>query len=171
MVLNDKSRYNDNTSASRYDWYRIRCSHFDVCGQISNFSRTQPLFTQWSVMQFDRMVWIRYRIIFQWLSFLIKKCHCYIWVAIVSWLNYLILDIDLSPLVTSTMLHYMVFIAIPLCGSDNTLVPWGLLFSDKLGRDIWDNVEAACLNIAECDFSGLVDVFLSVSCISLVRSL
>ena len=69
--------------------------------------------------------------------YLINRCYSYRWVAIVFWLNYLTLVIDLwgfptfgearccshSLYFTSTKLHPMVSIAIHVCGSCNTLLP------------------------------------------------
>ena len=43
----------------------------------------------WKSMQFRHIVWIRVMVIFQWLSFLIKRHYPYRWIALVSWLNYL----------------------------------------------------------------------------------
>ena len=47
------------------------------------------------MMQWGCTVWIRFRVIFRWLFFIINRYHHYRWVAVLSWLNYLILAIDL----------------------------------------------------------------------------
>ena len=56
-----------------------------------------PCLPMQRVMQFGHMVWIRVLVIFCWLflCFFINRHHSYRLVAVVSWLNYLILAIDL----------------------------------------------------------------------------
>ena len=91
------------------DRYNVFLHSWNFClclSSVAYFSKTDaraltsveraPFLPAQRAMRFGRMAWVRIMIINQWLYFyLINRRHPYIWVAVVSWLNYLILAVDL----------------------------------------------------------------------------
>ena len=69
---------------------------------------------------FGHTAWIWVMVILHWLFFLINRCHLYRWVAIVSWLNYLILAIDLKG---SSTQHLVTLAFVPALNSSTMLLP------------------------------------------------
>ena len=69
---------------------------FKHWGESSNLSRTHLWFSAWRAMRFGHTMWVKVIITFRWLYFnLINRWLPYGRVAVVSWLNHLILAVDL----------------------------------------------------------------------------
>ena len=141
---------------------------------FSNTESSNPISTEcthcWPAW---RAMWFRHLVIMEIFLrlhfFLTNRRHPYRWVAVVSWLNYLILIIHQSGsslciwihprCFTSTMLHPMVFNDIHTYDTYNNLLLQNLLSSDMPRKDNWIIIEAVCLSDTEFDifvFTGFM---------------
>ena len=126
-------------------WFFKHLSSFCLClSSVADFSNTgvraptsaecAPFLPMQRAMQFGHMVWVRVMIIFRWLYFyFINRRHPYRWVAVVSWLNYLILGVDLW----GSSAQYRVKRAIDLMLGSSTL----LHIHHSASHDLWGLVQ------------------------------
>ena len=116
---------------------------------------------------FHIYIYIYIYINLSWFFFLINRYYLYKWVAVVFWLNNLILDVDLQgsfiqhqmklltrfwihpPCCTFTILHPIISYIIYSYGLYDTFLPQNLLSSNKQEQEKWVNVEVA-ININDC---------------------
>ena len=95
------------------------CYGLNTADRTPTSAKRTPSLLARTMMRFGHTVWMRITVIFRWLYFyFINRHHLYRWVAVVSWLNYVILAVNLW----SFSVHYQMKLAIdPTLGSSALL--------------------------------------------------